>query len=93
MEKSIASKRYSLLLRRIRKAREESGLTQQQLAEKLGVTQSFISKCERGERRLDVLELMEFCNALEIPFLPFVDALQKDLQVAASSKRNRSDRQ
>ncbi|MBI5762308.1 MAG: helix-turn-helix domain-containing protein [Planctomycetes bacterium] len=47
MEKSIYSKDYQTLLRELRRAREASGLTQIQLAKRLGCTQSFISKCER----------------------------------------------
>ncbi len=53
MEKSIYSKDYQTLLRELRRAREASGLTQGQLAKRLGCTQSFISKCERGEPRLE----------------------------------------
>ena len=72
MEKSIYSREYSLFLEQLRKAREEKGLTQTELAEKLGQTQSFISKVERGERRLDVVELRSFCLALGISFRKFI---------------------
>jgi transcriptional regulator with XRE-family HTH domain len=67
MEKSIYSREYSLFTQLLRKLREEKGLTQQAVAAKLGVTQTFISKCERGERRLDVVELRAWCNALGVP--------------------------
>ena len=61
MEKSIYSKEYSLFLEQLRKAREEKGLTQTDVAQSLGQTQSFVSKVERGERRIDIVELRAFC--------------------------------
>ncbi len=57
MEKSIYSHDYSILLDQLRHAREAKSLTQAQVAERLHQTQSFVSKVERGERRLDVVEL------------------------------------
>jgi len=66
MNKSIYSEEYKRLLKRLRRARLAVGLTQEELAERLGQTQSFVSKCERGERRLDVLELAHFCWAIRI---------------------------
>src|ERR1039458_10513355 len=53
MEKSIHSTRYAVFLKVLREARERAGLTQVQLARKIGETQTFVSKCERGERRVD----------------------------------------
>lgn len=47
-------------------ARTEAGLTQRQLADRLGRPQSFVSKYERGERRLDIVELIEIAKALGI---------------------------
>ena len=57
MEKSIFSAGHARLLRVLRQVREKAGLTQIQLAKKLGKPQSFVSKYETGERRLDLLEL------------------------------------
>ena len=48
---------YNLFVRRLREAREAAGLTQSEVAQILGKPQSFISKCEIGERRLDIIEL------------------------------------
>jgi transcriptional regulator with XRE-family HTH domain len=47
-------------------ARREAGLTQVALAKKLGRPQSFVSKFERGERRLDVTEFLDIARALGI---------------------------
>ena len=48
---------YKLLGQRLRAAREFAGLSQIEAAAQLGVPQSFISKCESGERRVDIIEL------------------------------------
>lgn len=48
---------YEALARRLRQARESAGLTQTEAAHRLGKPQSFVSKIESGERRIDILEL------------------------------------
>ena len=48
---------YRLLGQRLREARDAVGLSQVEAAANLGVPQSFISKCESGERRVDIIEL------------------------------------
>lgn len=77
MPKSLHSAEYQLFLRLLREARVAAGLTQTQLAERLRETQSFVSKCERGERRLDVTELRTWCHALRVPFPAFAAKLDK----------------
>ena len=57
---SLHSRRYREFLARLRQAREDAGLTQVQAAAKLKKPQSFISRCETGERRVDVLEFEDF---------------------------------
>jgi len=57
-------------------AREKSGLTQVQIAERLGKPQSFISKYERGERRLDFTEFIELADIIEIDVADFVNCYQ-----------------
>lgn len=47
----------------LRQARIDAGLTQSALAERLGKPQSYVSKAELGERRLDFLETLDFCTA------------------------------
>ena len=61
-------------------ARQASGLTQIQLGQKLGQPQAIISKCERGERRLDVIELRAYCAAMGVPYLTFLHDLEKELE-------------
>ena len=58
---------YQLLLSVLKAARKRVGVSQVQLAERLGNTQTFVSKCERGERRIDAVELVEFAEALGVP--------------------------
>ncbi len=57
MGESIYSREYKLFLERLRKIRLKSGLTQVEAAQRLRKPQSYISKIERGERRIDVIEL------------------------------------
>ncbi|MFC1625414.1 helix-turn-helix domain-containing protein [Patescibacteria group bacterium] len=55
--KSIHSKEYKTVVERLKKARIDSGLKQEEVAKKLDKPQSYVSKIESGERRLDVAEL------------------------------------
>lgn len=72
MEKSTFSDEYAVFLRLLRQSRTAAGVTQEQLAERIGNTQSFVSKCERGERRLDIVEVRAFCRAIGVPFGRFI---------------------
>lgn len=65
MEKSIYSEEYQRLCALLRTLRREAGLTQTQVAARLEVPQSFVSKYETGERRLDVIELRHVAEALD----------------------------
>ena len=64
MGRSVHTPAYRALLDTLIEAREAAGLTQTELAIRLGATQSFVSKCERGERRLDVVEFVDFAKAI-----------------------------
>ena len=79
MEKSIYSYDYGVFLRFLRDARKQADLTQAHLAKRLRCTQSFISKCERGERRLDIVELRRVCDALRVDFPDFVARVHAEL--------------
>ncbi|PSD28803.1 transcriptional regulator [Stenotrophomonas maltophilia] len=62
MAKSIHRKEYAALIEAVRDARTAAGLTQAQVSEKLGRSQSFISDVERGKRRLDIVELRDIAH-------------------------------
>lgn len=57
MAKSIHSNEYKNVLKKLQKARSEAGFTQVEVSQKLKKPQSYISKIERGERRIDITEL------------------------------------
>lgn len=61
----------------LREARQEAGLTQTQLAERLDIPQAVISNVERGERRLDLVELSEYCDAVGVDLSEFVVRFQQ----------------
>lgn len=79
MQKSIVSREHKVFLACLKEARESSGLTQIGLADRLGMTQSQVSKCERGERRLDLIELQAWCQALGIRLTTFVRTFESQL--------------
>lgn len=80
MEKSIHSVRYAVFLRVLRESRIRAGITQAELADRIGETQTFVSKCERGERRIDVIELGVFCRAMGMSIQQFVRVLDTALR-------------
>lgn len=57
MTRSIYTVEYQKVLKKLKEARSESGFTQVEISQKLKKPQSYISKIERGERRIDVAEL------------------------------------
>ena len=72
MGSTIHSDQYQALLELIREARHRAGISQAELATRLGRPQSWVSKVEIGERRLDLEELRQVCDALEIDVVKFV---------------------
>ena len=75
MNKTIHSLDNTKLKLLLRQVREEAGLKQAELAERLEVRQAWISSYERGERRLDVLELRQVVVAIGLDFLDFMARL------------------
>lgn len=63
----------------LKEMRQKQGVTQVELAEKLGVPQSFVSKYESGERQLDILELRQICQSIGVSFDNFVHQLEEKL--------------
>lgn len=64
MPSSIFTQRHQEFIAFIASVRKAVGITQVELAERLGKPQSFVSKVERGERRLDVIEFCQVAEAL-----------------------------
>lgn len=62
MKRSIYSTEHEFLVDRLKQARKEAGLDQSQAAKLLGKSQSYISKIERGQRRVDVVQLTAFAR-------------------------------
>ncbi len=62
--KALHSRRYKAFIERLRKAREEAGMTQVELAKALKRSQTWVSKWELGERRVDFVELEDIAKAL-----------------------------
>lgn len=80
MRKAVFSRDYKIFLEELRDARNEAGLTQVQLARRLRTSQSVVSKIERGERRLDIVELKNWCKALRVPLGEFIETLESRWQ-------------
>lgn len=84
MTKSIHSRDYGRFLRLLVEARESRSVTQTERAKAIGKPQSFISKVESGERRLDIVELLQLLSAMGIDATEFVASL-----LPSSAERSR----
>ena len=80
--KSLRSKERRVLRQLRKETRQQAGLRQVDLAARMGVPQSLVSKIEVGERRLDLLELRAICEALGLSLGEFVARLEKRLGTA-----------
>lgn len=77
MPKTIFSAGQEKLQNLLKSTRESAGLTQTALAKKLKRPQSFVSKYECGERRLDLIELREICGTLKVSLVDFVKRFER----------------
>ena len=75
---SVYDTRYERFLARLREARKKAGLTQVEVAKALGKRQTFVSKCEVGERRVDFVEVEEFAGLYGVPLAFFSTLESKD---------------
>lgn len=84
------SSRRKILLSLLKDARKKASLRQVDLANRLEVPQSYVSKYESGERRLDLLELYNVCRGLGISLASFIrefeKAIAKDAPVVSKPK-------
>lgn len=85
MPKTLYRPEAVLLRQQLRAARESAGITQVALSEALGKSQTFVSDVERGIRRLDLIELWDFCSALGLDLPAFV----ADFQSSAEADRRK----
>jgi transcriptional regulator with XRE-family HTH domain len=80
MRRSKSSKniaQHEIVINLLRQIRTEAGLRQKDIAERLKVPQSYVSKYEAGERRLDLIEIRQICHAVGISLNEFVKRLEK----------------
>jgi len=87
MDKAIHSAAQDALSRLLREHRERARLRQVDVAERLNEPQSFVSKYESGERRLDIVELRQVCAALEVPFIEFIQEFEHSSKPSARRSR------
>lgn len=80
MRKTIYSPGQRVFIRLLRETREAAGLHQADLAMRLGTAQSVVSKIETGDRQMDLLELRQWCIALELDLEDFVRRLERALR-------------
>lgn len=77
---SIYSEQYQLVIKKVREARREQGLTQAVVAERLGKPQSFLAKVENGERRLDVIEFIHLAQLLSLDPADVIKTIMDEIQ-------------
>ena len=79
LQKTIYTGEYAVVIRLLRQFREDAGVTQVEMAARLGQTQSFVSKVERGDRRLDIIQLRTILSHFGVTLLEFVGQLETEL--------------
>jgi transcriptional regulator with XRE-family HTH domain len=77
MTRSVFTKKYERLRDMLIDARQNAGLSQAEVAARLKRNQTFVSKYERGERRIDVVEFLEVARVLGFDPLVFIRQLEK----------------
>lgn len=75
MAHPIHDQRYQAVAVRLKELREEGGWLQQDIADRLGRSQTFVSKYESGSRRIDLIELLDILQALEADPHGFIDLM------------------
>lgn len=87
--KSIFTDEYRIFRELLRELRGERGMKQAELSAALGMPQSFVSKYEMGERRLDFVELAQICENLDYPLELFVAAYRKAIKSVLAGKSSK----
>ena len=89
MEKSIFTPEHRVFTALLRECRRASGLTQVKLAEKLDTTQSIVSKWERGELRVDFVQVQAFCRAVGVSLPTFSQEFERRTGAMRRTTRRR----
>lgn len=85
MEKAIHSAKQAILLDLLYKARKRARLTQTQLGALIDEPQSLVSDIERGERRADLVELLQITRALNVPLVDLVRSFVERVETEVES--------
>jgi len=73
---SVRTKSYKQFLARLNMARQQAGFTQVEVAKYLNKPQSFVAKCENGDRKVDVIELLLFSKFYQVPIDYFFEGIE-----------------
>jgi transcriptional regulator with XRE-family HTH domain len=82
--RSVHSADYQLLAQHLRRARIKQGLTQRDVAARLQKPASYPHKVENAERELNVIELIDYCAALNVDFIEFIQHFKQQLNTQRS---------
>lgn len=80
MPRSVHSAAYQEFLALLREVRIEADISQEELGRRMDWPQTVVSKCERGERRVDVVELWRWCREVGITLPEFIKRLDRELK-------------
>lgn len=80
MKSTKEKRQYAYFLKELKQARLDSGMSQEQLATTLGQLQAYVSKCESGARRLDVIEARSWVRALGLDFRGFLESVERRIE-------------
>lgn len=86
--KSIYSSESDTLKDLLKHVRKERKLTQIDLSQRLGRTQSYVSKVEKGEIMIDAVVLFQYCRAMEIPFGEFAARFEEEWKKQTQKQQN-----
>ena len=91
MQKTLYTRQYQVLLTMLREARDASGTFQADIAKQLEISQSVVSKCELGQRRIDVVELKLWLDVLGVGLIEFLSEFEARTasSLEASSRKKR----
>jgi transcriptional regulator with XRE-family HTH domain len=92
MTRAVFTRAYDWFREGLVNARKARGLTQEEIARRLGRPQSYVSKYERGERRLDVVEFLEVAEALEIAPGELLQKLERQTSPKRKARRGQTKR-